>query len=147
MSTVNDKPEKKNDSSAWSLCSMCGRFSVRNRDGSGLSLLRIQTHEGEDLVTISLDTGHVEVTDSENLDDSALAFWDAVTNIRLKYPATQDVILRAPPPSPKPGDIIIRPGKGTEEGRGGNVEIYGAVEKGEEGHERDQTETQAEKNR
>jgi hypothetical protein len=65
-----------------------------------MSYLKIQNHEGNDLVTVDLNTGHVEILAKENLGDAAYAFWDAVNTCFGQSPQE---------------DIVIQGGKEKEE--------------------------------
>lgn len=83
------------------------------------SHLRIQTHEGRDLVAIDLETGALEIADPARLGDAARAFWDAVQTawiaLRVDSPRLDphftDFILRAGETVPRMGGKIqLKPG-------------------------------------
>lgn len=84
-----------------------------------MSQLRIQNPFGEDLVTISLDDGTVNVKEPSELSDAARAFWDGVHTVRHLYQGYNDIILKGGPEGDddKTGDIVIK-------ASGGNVTIY-----------------------
>ena len=58
-----------------------------------MSYIRIQNFEGDDLVTICLSTGKVEIQSKESIGDAAYAFWDAVHTMFGRSPQEDITIL------------------------------------------------------
>ncbi len=58
-----------------------------------MSLLKIQNHEGDDLVTIDLNTGKVEILSKQELGDAAYAFWDAI-NTTFGRSTQEDIVIQ-----------------------------------------------------
>lgn len=101
------------------------------------SKIRIQNAEGEDLVTVCLVTGKVELKDPEQVEEAARSFWDCVALVRASFTGYADFVLRGSHdfpdtitgvldacPKHKAGDILFQPGAAGEGGAGGDVVVY-----------------------
>jgi hypothetical protein len=110
-----------------------GNKSIHYKDPDVMeeaSHLRIQTPDGEDVVSINLENGHLEIADPERMGDAARAFWDAVQTIwvtlRVNDPGLDphftDFILRGGETVPHMGGrMLLRGGSGTP---GGDIKIF-----------------------
>lgn len=102
-----------------------------------MSLLRLQDPEGNDLVTVSLDDGTVDVKEPSKLTDAARAFWDGVHSVRHIFSGYNDMIIRGNidgKDNSKAGDIIMQPGAAGHGNNGGNVTVHIPDELPQSGH-------------
>jgi hypothetical protein len=108
-------------------------WKTTKREGNAImTVLRIRNAQGDDLVSIDMDTGDVTISDGVDIDEAARVWWDAVTTIHMIMSKRlgktyREMIMKSAGVGHGDGVLILLPENREAGGENGSLTIYANV--------------------